>query len=193
LCPASRSTFGLASKHADLADQRVRAAAERAIAQRTYSATALPFARPRIGEHCGEPSAWQAAADGLLSDHLRIHKAGKETRTARGRILAACAVVVVAALVTLSQTPPCVWVVVAAATGPLRARAGRPAHKQLFAVSTLPATVQAPSQDVITRALGSLGIAGIDRWLRDGRELVFPSPVREDGPGWRAEVDLPYG
>ncbi len=53
--------------------------------------------------------------------------------------------------------------------------------------------MQAPSQDVITRALGSLGIAGIDRWLRDGRELVFPSPVREDGPGWRAEVDLPFG
>jgi S-DNA-T family DNA segregation ATPase FtsK/SpoIIIE len=46
---------------------------------------------------------------------------------------------------------------------------------------------------VITRALGSLGIAGIDRWLRDGRALVFPSPVREDGPGWRAEVDLPFG
>ena len=22
---------------------------------------------------------------------------------------------------------------------------------------------------------------------------MFPSPVREDGPGWRAEVDLPYG
>jgi S-DNA-T family DNA segregation ATPase FtsK/SpoIIIE len=46
---------------------------------------------------------------------------------------------------------------------------------------------------VITRALGALGIAGIDRWLRDGRPLVFPSPVREDGPGWRAEVDLPFG
>jgi DNA segregation ATPase FtsK/SpoIIIE, S-DNA-T family len=45
---------------------------------------------------------------------------------------------------------------------------------------------------VITRALGGLGIAGIDRWLRDGHQLVFPSPVREDGPGWRAEVDLPY-
>jgi len=59
--------------------------------------------------------------------------------------------------------------------------------------ATLPATVQAPSQDVITRALGALGIAGIDRWLRDDRALVFPSPVREDGPGWRAEVDLPYG
>jgi hypothetical protein len=58
----------------------------------------------------------------------------------------------------------------------LLARAGRPAHKPIVAAATLPATVQAPSQDVITRALGSLGIAGIDRWLRDGRELVFPSP-----------------
>ena len=135
----------------------------------------------------------QAAEDGLLSDHLRIHKAGKETRTARGLILAACVVVVVAALVILSQAPAWVWVVVAAATGPLLARAGRPAHKPIVTAATLPATVQAPSQDVITRALASLGIAGIDRWVRDGRELVFPSPVREDGPGWRAEVDLPYG
>jgi hypothetical protein len=33
----------------------------------------------------------QAAADGLLSDHLRIHKAGKDTRTARGLILLGCA------------------------------------------------------------------------------------------------------
>jgi S-DNA-T family DNA segregation ATPase FtsK/SpoIIIE len=135
----------------------------------------------------------QAAADGLLSDHLRIHRAGKETRTARGLILAACAVVVVAALVTLSQAPAWAWVLVAAATGPLLARAGRPAHKPIVTAATLPATVQAPSQDVIARALGSLGIAGIDRWLRDGHQLVFPSPVREDGPGWRAEVDLPYG
>jgi S-DNA-T family DNA segregation ATPase FtsK/SpoIIIE len=135
----------------------------------------------------------QAAADGLLSDHLRIHKAGKDTRTARGLILAGCAVVVVAALVILSRAPVWAWVLVAAATGPLLARAGRPAHKPIVTAATLPATVQAPSQDVITRALGSLGIAGIDRWIRDGRALVFPSPVREDGPGWRAEVDLPYG
>jgi DNA segregation ATPase FtsK/SpoIIIE, S-DNA-T family len=135
----------------------------------------------------------QAAADGLLSDHLRIHKAGKETRTARGLILLGCTVVVVAALVILADAPVWVWVVVAAAALPMLARAGRPTGKPIVTAATLPATVQAPSQDVITRALGSVGIAGIDRWLRDGRPLVFPSPVREDGPGWRAEVDLPYG
>jgi len=135
----------------------------------------------------------QAAADGLLSDHLRIHKAGKDTRAARGFILTACAAGLVGAIGFLSLAPSWVWVVVAAVAVPLLARTGRPAHKSIVTSATLPATVQAPDQDVITRALGSLGIAGIDRWLRDGRALVFPSPVREDGPGWRAEVDLPYG
>jgi S-DNA-T family DNA segregation ATPase FtsK/SpoIIIE len=135
----------------------------------------------------------QAAADGLLSDHLRIHKAAREVRTTRGLILAGCVIVVAAALVILAQAPVWVWVVVAAAALPMLARAGRPAGQPLVAAATLPATVQAPDQDVITRALGSLGIAGVDRWLRDGRPLVFPSPVREDGPGWRAEVDLPFG
>jgi S-DNA-T family DNA segregation ATPase FtsK/SpoIIIE len=135
----------------------------------------------------------RAAADGLLSDHLRIHKAGKDTRTARGIILAVCAVAVIAALAALARAPWWAWVLLAAVGLPLLARAGRPAHKPIVAPAVLPAAVQAPDQDVITRALGSLGIAGIDRWLRDGRALAFPSPVREDGPGWRAEVDLPYG
>jgi hypothetical protein len=64
---------------------------------------------------------------------------------------------------------------------PTRTGGGAPGTDEpIVTASTLPGTVQAPSQDVITRALGSLGIAGIDRWLRDGRELVFPSPVRAD-------------
>jgi S-DNA-T family DNA segregation ATPase FtsK/SpoIIIE len=135
----------------------------------------------------------QAAADGLLSDHLRIHKAAKETRTARGLILAVCAAGLVAAAVALSRGPAGAWVLVALVVVPLLARAGRPAHKPIVTPAVLPAAVQAPDQDVITRALGALGIAGIDRWLRDGRPLNFPAPVREDGPGWRAEVDLPFG
>jgi hypothetical protein len=71
----------------------------------------------------------QAAADGLLSDHLRIHKAGREVRTARGLILAACAVMVVAALVVLSRAPARAWILLGAVALPLLARAGRPAGK----------------------------------------------------------------
>jgi DNA segregation ATPase FtsK/SpoIIIE, S-DNA-T family len=135
----------------------------------------------------------QAAADGLLTDHLRIHKQGRETRLARGIMTGLCAFLVLVAALLVTKFVPWAWIPAGLVLLPVLARAGRPAGKPIVQPAVLPAAVQAPSQDVITRALGSLGIAGIDRWLRDGRELVFPHPVREDGPGWRAEVDLPYG
>jgi DNA segregation ATPase FtsK/SpoIIIE, S-DNA-T family len=136
----------------------------------------------------------QAAADGLLTEHLRIHKQGRETRTARAIILAVCAAVMVFTVLALSRIAPWyAWAGLGLILVPALARHGRPTGKPIVQPAVLPAAVQVPTLDVITRALGSLGIAGIDRWLRDGRELVFPAPVREDGPGWRAEVDLPFG
>ena len=74
------------------------------------------------------------------------------------------------------------------------ALAGRPQGKTITTRAEIPAQVQPPTQDVIIRALGSLGIAEINRGA--SRTCAFPplpSPVREDGPGWKAEVDLPYG
>jgi DNA segregation ATPase FtsK/SpoIIIE, S-DNA-T family len=136
----------------------------------------------------------QAAADGLLTDHLRIHKQGRESRTARGIILAACAVLLAVAVLLVDKfAPSWAWILLGLVAVPVLARHGRPAGKPIVQSAVLPAAVQAPSQDVITRALGSLGMASLDRWIRDGHPLVFPSPVREDGPGWRAEVDLPFG
>jgi DNA segregation ATPase FtsK/SpoIIIE, S-DNA-T family len=134
----------------------------------------------------------QAAADGLLSDHLRIHRQGRDTRTARGIILAVAAFIALVCLVVVLKWAPWILAVAAVAAIPVLARAGRKG-KPIVQPAQLPAAVQAPTQDVITRALGSLGITGIDRWLREERPLVFPNPVREDGPGWRAEVDLPFG
>jgi S-DNA-T family DNA segregation ATPase FtsK/SpoIIIE len=136
----------------------------------------------------------QAARDGQVHEHLRLHKAGKETRKARGLILAVGIVVVLAGLAALVDYGRWwAWAFLALVMVPALARAGRPAGKPILTPAVLPAAVLAPSQDVITRALAALGIPGIDRWLKDGRELVFAAPVREDGPGWRAEVDLPYG
>jgi len=79
----------------------------------------------------------QAAADGLLSDHLRIHKAGKETRTARGLILAGCAVVVVAALVTLSMAPAWAWILLGLVVVRFWPVPGGP-HKPIVTAATLP-------------------------------------------------------
>jgi DNA segregation ATPase FtsK/SpoIIIE, S-DNA-T family len=205
IIPAHWRTWDAAREHVRLAAARHgHAAAYHGVRAPAYLVLTVWWALVGLLHTAGRLLAWwhvpdltrlerQAAADGLLSDHLRIHKAGKDTRTARGIILSVCLVAGVAAVVALSRGPAWVWVLLVLAGMPFLARAGRPAHKPIVAPAVLPAGVQAPSQDVITRALGSLGIAGIDRWLRDGRALSFPSPVREDGPGWRAEVDLPYG
>jgi DNA segregation ATPase FtsK/SpoIIIE, S-DNA-T family len=193
IIPAHWRTWAAAREHVKLAAARHgHAAAYHGVRAPMYVVLTCWWALVGIARTAGRVLAWwhvpdmhklehQAAADGLLSDHLRINKAGREIRTARGAILAGCAVVVVAALVILSKAPPWAWILLAAVALPLLARAGRPAHKPIVTAATLPATVQAPSQDVITRALASLGIAGIDRWVRDGRALVFPSPVRRMG------------
>jgi S-DNA-T family DNA segregation ATPase FtsK/SpoIIIE len=137
---------------------------------------------------------WQAAADGLLNDHLRLHRQGRETRKARGIILALCLAGLAAAVAAMVAFAPWWgWALASAALFVTFALAGRPQGKTITSAAQLPAQVQPPDRDVITRALGSLGIAEINKVLREGGTIGFPSPVREDGPGWRAEIDLPYG
>ena len=137
---------------------------------------------------------WEAAANGLLNEHLRLHKQGKETRRARGTILALCLAGLAAAVAAMVVFAPWwAWALAAAALFVAFALAGRPQGKTITTKAQLPAQVQPPDRDVIVRALGALGIAEINRALTAGTFPPFPSPVREDGPGWRAEVDLPYG
>jgi DNA segregation ATPase FtsK/SpoIIIE, S-DNA-T family len=137
---------------------------------------------------------WDAAAAGLLNEHLRIHKAGKETRKARGTILALCLAGLAAAVAAMVVFAPWwAWALAAAGLFVLFAMAGRPQGKTITTKAELPATVAPPDRDVIVRALGSVGIAEINRAIAAGTFPPFPAPVREDGPGWRAEIDLPYG
>jgi S-DNA-T family DNA segregation ATPase FtsK/SpoIIIE len=70
---------------------------------------------------------------------------------------------------------------------------GRPAGKPFVQPAVVSARAERLTPDIIIRALGSLSLSGIDRVLREGREITFVSPVVRDGPGWRVVVDLPYG
>lgn len=50
------------------------------------------------------------------------------------------------------------------------------------------------TSDIVLRALGSLGIPAINQAQGKGRPgFAFTAPITRDGPGWRAEGDLPYG
>ncbi|WP_185836537.1 cell division protein FtsK [Streptomyces sp. WAC 06783] len=54
--------------------------------------------------------------------------------------------------------------------------------------------VQRLTSDIVLRALASLSISQINQAVAKGRPgMVFTSPITRDGPGWRAEGDLPYG
>jgi S-DNA-T family DNA segregation ATPase FtsK/SpoIIIE len=46
---------------------------------------------------------------------------------------------------------------------------------------------------MISQALAHLGIAPLDRFFKDGGELVYPVPARVDGDGTYAQVRLPMG
>lgn len=137
---------------------------------------------------------FRAARAGLINDHLRIHKASKETRKIRGiYIAAATAAVLLAGAAMWMLTPHWIWLpLAAAATFPL-GRIGAPRNKPIIHKAALPAHVQPPTPDIITAALGSLGITGINQAIKDGGNLRFVTDVHRDGEGWRTDLDLPYG
>ncbi|MEV1023523.1 cell division protein FtsK [Streptomyces sp. NPDC050264] len=50
------------------------------------------------------------------------------------------------------------------------------------------------TSDIVLRALGALGIPAISQAQVKGRDgFEFTAPITRDGPGWRAEGNLPYG
>ncbi|MEU1723690.1 DUF3631 domain-containing protein [Nonomuraea sp. NPDC005692] len=71
---------------------------------------------------------------------------------------------------------------------------GTPADQPLLDRAVVPTRVRKLTSDQVLDALGSLGVSAINQALgKNGRGITFPAPIMRDGPGWRAEVDLPLG
>lgn len=138
----------------------------------------------------------QAVAAGRAGHHeaMRAHTEGKKTRAVRARIVAAVAAVVLAAVLAMVVWAPWwVWALAGIGLALTLARYGRPAGKPIVGTAVVPPEFEKLTPDIIVRALGALALSGIDKVIREGREITFVSPVTRDGPGWRVEIDLPYG
>ncbi|HKS48775.1 MAG TPA: cell division protein FtsK [Amycolatopsis sp.] len=60
--------------------------------------------------------------------------------------------------------------------------------------AVMSAQVQKLTSDNVVQALTVLGIAGINQALAKNPDAIgFTAPIQRDGPGWRADVDLPPG
>jgi S-DNA-T family DNA segregation ATPase FtsK/SpoIIIE len=72
---------------------------------------------------------------------------------------------------------------------------GAPADRPLIDRAVVPNRVEKLTSDIVIRALGSLGLAAINQAIaRNPRAAIeFKAPITRDGPGWRADLDLPYG
>lgn len=60
--------------------------------------------------------------------------------------------------------------------------------------AVISAKVRKLTSDNVVHALSVLGIAGINQALAKNPDAIgFTAPIQRDGPGWRADVDLPPG
>jgi S-DNA-T family DNA segregation ATPase FtsK/SpoIIIE len=88
------------------------------------------------------------------------------------------------------------WVRGAAAAGllALLGVVGAPADRPLLDTAVVSPRVARLTSEVVVRALSVLGLAGITQALaKNPKAISFPAPITRDGPGWRADVDLPPG
>jgi S-DNA-T family DNA segregation ATPase FtsK/SpoIIIE len=71
---------------------------------------------------------------------------------------------------------------------------GAPADQPLLDTAVVTSKAERLTSQVVTRALSVLGLAGITQGLaKDAKAIGFAAPITRDGPGWRADVDLPFG
>jgi DNA segregation ATPase FtsK/SpoIIIE, S-DNA-T family len=132
----------------------------------------------------GEPDQW-----------LRLNNARMDRVRVRRRLGAAAALASGAAVLALHVWAPH-WLVwsLSAVLVLLLGWVGTPADRPLTGPSVVRTQVQRLTSEVVTRALGALGLAELNKaFAKGGAGVTFPNPITRDGPGWRADVDLPYG
>ena len=99
-----------------------------------------------------------------------------------------------AAVLALTAPAPVKLAILAAAVA-VFGKLGAPADRPLIDRAVAGPRVEKLTSDIVIRALGALGIAAINQAIaKNPRTAIeFKAPITRDGPGWRADLDLPYG
>ena len=121
--------------------------------------------------------------------YLKLTRKRDDRVRARGILLALLSVFGLAtAVVLLVVLTPAQLAAVGFGAMLLLGLYGRPADQPLITRAVSKNILPRLTSGQIEQALMSLGIGGMGRG-----QITFTSPIRQDGPGWRAEVDLPHG
>ena len=137
----------------------------------------------------------QAAADGDAGKWLALHKHVREVRVIRGLLLLGEAIGLSIGGAVLSSYSELLWIPVGLVAVPVLAWIGRPDDKPIVTSAVVPVAVDRLTMELIVRALGALGIAEMNKALKDSPDKAIATldgPMR-DGPGWLWRGDLPHG
>lgn len=144
----------------------------------------------------------KAIADGDTGKYLSLNKHARDVRLVRGLILLGelGALIGLGSYVSTVRIPAGLfvvplWLPVALAAVPLLAWVGRPEDKPILTSAVVPTSVERLTVALIVRALGVLGIAEMNKALREEPDKAIQTidgPMR-DGPGWLWRGDLPPG
>jgi S-DNA-T family DNA segregation ATPase FtsK/SpoIIIE len=137
----------------------------------------------------------KAIADGETDKYLRLHNHAREVRLVRGLLLLGEVVALAVGAAELSSVSPLLWIPVGLVAVPLLAWIGRPEDKPIMTSSVVPSAIDRLTVALIVRALGVLGIAEMNKALREEPEKAIATvdgPMR-DGQGWLWRGELPPG
>ena len=99
-----------------------------------------------------------------------------------------------AALVALALAPPGLRLLALALAVGVLGTLGQPADRPLLDVAVVVPQRPRLTSDMVTRALRAIGVTAITQALaKDPKAIEFVAPITRDGPGWRADIDLPLG
>lgn len=138
----------------------------------------------------GEPVRLTAVQKADPESYLKLSRQ-RDSRV-RLRVLllmVALVTLLVVALLVADATRPLQWGALAVTLAILGAL-GAPPDRPLINRAVLPTNVEKLTSDIVIRALTSISVSGLNAKNPDIR---FVAPITRDGPGWRADLDLPYG
>lgn len=142
----------------------------------------------------GGPVRGEAVRRGDAVEYLSLSRQRNDRVKLRGLVAAAATVLgFVGALTAYILVPG--WLYAFASIGVLvLGRMGQPADKPVIGPAVVIPKAERLTSEIVLRALGSLGISGINQAIGKGRPAMkFTAEIHRDGPGWRAEGDLPDG
>ncbi|WP_107081763.1 cell division protein FtsK [Streptomyces sp. SBT349] len=136
-----------------------------------------------------------AVSEAHTVEYLRLSTQRNNRVRLRALLFVLASVVGIGAAIALYVLAP-TWVSVAAGASVVFALGwvGAPADAPVIHRAVQRPKADKLTSDMVLRALGSLGITAINQAQAKGRDgIAFTAPITRDGPGWRAEGDLPFG